>query len=183
MEPVGPDANTIVGLLADPDRRRLLAALELGAATLHDAAAAADMPLPHAARVLGKLVDGGLVDTDGKGAFTVVGGVFSRAARAALARRPSDEHAGEPSERRKVLDMFVRDGRITSMPTATAKRRILLDWLAGRFEVGRHYSEAEINVLLDGHAEDHVSLRRALVDGGFLDRDERVYWRSGGTVE
>lgn len=69
------------------------------------------------------------------------------------------------------------------MPTAPAKRRIVFDWLAGRFDVGRHYTEAEVNELLDGHVEDHVSLRRALVDEGFLDRDGREYWRSGGTVD
>ena len=109
--------------------------------------------------------------------------MFADAARAALARPPSDEHAGETPERRKVLEAFVRDGRITSMPTAPAKREILFDWLAGTFEVGRRYSEAEVNAALDGHAEDHASLRRALVDAELLCRDDnRTYWRCGGTV-
>jgi hypothetical protein len=135
--------NSIIGALADPDRRRLLAAIELG------------------------------VDAT----------VFSRAASATLSRPPSDEHAGETPARRKVLDAFVRDGRITAMPTAAGKREIVLDWLAGTFEVGRRYAEAEVNTALDGHAEDHVSLRRALVDAGMLDRDDRAYWRCGGTVD
>jgi hypothetical protein len=68
------------------------------------------------------------------------------------------------------------------MPSAPAKREIVLDWLAGTFDIGRRYTEAEVNAALDGHAEDHVSLRRALVDAGMLDRDDRTYWRSGGTV-
>jgi hypothetical protein len=69
------------------------------------------------------------------------------------------------------------------MPAAPGKREIVLDWLAGTFDVGRRYTEAEVNAALDGHAEDHVSLRRALVDAGMLDRDDGAYWRSGGTVE
>jgi len=30
---------------------------------------------------------------------------------------------------------------------------------------------------------DHAALRRYLGDGGFLAREDNVYWRSGGTVE
>jgi hypothetical protein len=177
-----PEFNVIVGALADPDRRRLLAAIELGARSLPDAARVSDLPDQRAARALARLADAGLVVSESGIGLRVDGAVFTRAARAALSRPPSDEHAGEPQARRKVLDAFVRDGRITSMPTASGKREILLDWLAGRFDVGRRYTEAEVNAALDGHAEDHVSLRRALVDAGMLDRDDGAYWRSGGTV-
>jgi hypothetical protein len=177
-----PDANVIIGALADTDRRRILAAVELGASTLEDAAKLSGLPDHRAARALGRLVDNRLVITDVDGGFRVDTAAFANAARVALARPPSDEHAGEPPERRKVLEAFVRSGRITSMPTAPAKREIVFDWLAGTFEVGRRYSEAEVNEALAGHVEDHVSLRRALVDAGLLDRDENAYWRCGGTV-
>ena len=178
-----PDARTIIGLLGDADRRLLLASLELGATSLDEAVKATGLPAHRAARALGKLTDAGLVTTDRDGAFRVLGDAFARAASAFLARPPSDEHADQPPERRKVLDAFVRDGRIMTMPTAPAKRRIVLDWLAGKFEIGVRYPEPEVNALLEGHVEDHVSLRRALVDEGLLDRDDGTYWRSGGTVE
>ena len=181
-ETEGPDANVIVGALADTDRRRLLAAVELGAATLQDAAKTSGLPDHRAAKALARLVDSGLVVSDTDGGLRVDGAVFAGAARVALSRPPSDEHAGETPERRKVLEAFVRNGRITSMPTAPAKRDILFDWLVGTFDVGRRYSEAEVNAALDGHAEDHVSLRRALVDAELLCRDDGVYWRCGGTV-
>jgi hypothetical protein len=178
-----PDIAVIVGALADPDRRRLLAAIELGCTSLPDAGRISDLPDQRAAKALARLVDAGLVVGEpGKG-LRVDGSVYTRAARAALSRPPSDEHAGEPPARRKVLDAFVRDGRIRSMPTASGKREIVLDWLAGTFDVGRRYSEAQVNAALGGHTEDHVSLRRALVDAGMLDRDDGAYWRSGGTVE
>lgn len=180
-DPTGPDARVIAGALADADRRRLFAAIELGASTLQAAGEASGLPDHRAAKALARLVDSRLVVGDDDG-LRVDGAAIARAARAALARPPSDEHAGETPERRKVLEAFVRDGIITSMPTAPAKREIVFDWLAGTFEVGRRYSEAEINAALEGHAEDHVSLRRALVDAELLCRVDRTYWRCGGTV-
>lgn len=178
----GPDANTIVGLLADGDRRRVLAAIELGAATLHEAATVSGLTDHRSSKALGKLVDAGIVTATASG-LTVDGAAIARAARAALQRPPNNEHAAEPLDTRKVLDAFVRDGRITSMPTSHAKRRMLLDWLARGFEPGRRYAESEVNAALDGHAEDPAALRRYLVDETFLDRKDGMYWRAGGTVD
>lgn len=176
------DAGTIVGLLADADRRRVFAAVELGAGTLEAAVAATGLPDFRVAKALGKLVDAGLVTASG-GPFAVDGGSIARAARQALQRPPSMEHAAEPPAVRKVLDAFVRDGRITGMPASASKRRVLLDWLARRFEPGRRYAEVDVTAMLDGHAEDAVTLRRYLIDESFLDRSEGEYWRSGGTVD
>ncbi len=178
----GPDANTIIGLLADGDRRRVVAAIELGAATLDEATTATGLPDHRVAKALGKLVDAGLVTTSANG-FVVDGDAIARAARAALQRPPRNEHAAEPADIRKVLDAFVRDGRIMSMPTSASKRRVVLDWLARAFEPGRRYAESEVNAILDGHAADPATLRRYLIDEPFLDRAGGVYWRSGGTVD
>ena len=40
-----------------------------------------------------------------------------------------------------------------------------------------------MTAMLDGHAEDAVTLRRYLIDESFLDRRDGLYWRSGGTVD
>lgn len=176
------DAGRIVGLLADADRRRVLAAIELGAGTLGAVTSTTGLPQHRAAKALGKLIDGGLVATDTDDRFAVDGAAIARAARAARARRPSDEHADEPAPIRKVLDAFVHGGRIGSLPVSRAKRRVVLDWLARRFEPGRRYREADVTAMLDGHGEDAVTLRRYLVDEAFLDRAPGTYWRSGGSV-
>lgn len=181
-----PDIRTIAGALADADRRRVFAAIELGATSLEAVTVVATMSTPDAAKALGRLIDNGLVVHGADGTLSVAGDALAAAARTALTRR-RDEHDGQPPEVKRVLDSFVRDGVITSWPTARtaagrAKQLVLLHWLAGRFDVGRRYTEAEVNELLGGHAEDHASLRRRLVDAGLLDRDAREYWRSGGTV-
>ena len=176
------DANTIIGLLADADRRRVLAAIELGAGTLDEATSASGLPDFRAAKALGRLVDAGLVTTAGR-TLAVDGDAIAGAARRALQRPPSTEHETEPAPIRKVLDAFVRDGRITGMPASPSKRVVLLDWLARRFEPGRRFPEADVTAMLDGHAEDAVTLRRYLIDQQFLERRDGIYWRAGGTVD
>jgi hypothetical protein len=180
--PAAPDAGTIVGLLADDERRRVTAAVVLGATTLQAVAEATGMTTDRASRALGRLAEAGLVaDVAGAG-LAVDGAVFQRAARVARARPASAEHAEETGERRQVLDAFVRDGQITSLPAARSKRVVLLDWVVQAFEPGVRYSEREVNELLAARHPDTAMLRRYLVDEGLLDRAGGEYWRSGGTV-
>jgi hypothetical protein len=175
------DAGTIVGLLADADRRRVVAALILGAGSPDAVAERSGLGAERANRALGRLVDGGLVVATSSG-LAVQEDAFQRAARDALARPRSAEHAGEPDERRRVLDVFVRDGAITSVPTARSKRLVVLDWLVQSFEPGTRYSEREVNEIIAARHPDTAALRRYLVDEGMLDRDAGEYWRSGGSV-
>jgi hypothetical protein len=176
------DAGALVGLLADDDRRAVVAALTLGATGLDDVARATGLTTDRAGKALSRLVDAGLVVAGEDGALVVLGAAFQRAAREALARPRSEEHAAEPDERRKVLEAFVRDGRITSLPAKGSKRRLLLDWLAQDFEPGQRYPEARVNAILERRYPDAATLRRYLVDEELLDRDAGEYWRIGGTV-
>lgn len=180
--PAGPDAGVIVGLLADDERRRVAAAVVLGATSLTAVVEATGLSPDRASRALGRLAEAGLVgDVEGVG-LTVDGAVFQQAARAARARPPSTEHADESGERRQVLEAFVRDGRITSLPASRTKRLVLLDWVVQVFEPGVRYAERDVNELLAARHGDTAMLRRHLVDEGLLDRAGGEYWRSGGTV-
>ena len=82
-----------------------------------------------------------------------------------------------------MLRAFVRDGRLSSIPTSRTKRLVVLDMLAQEFEPGRRYSEAMVNLMLGKWHADTAALRRYLVDEGFLDREAGQYWRMGGTVD
>ncbi len=176
------DAATIVGLLADDDRRLVIAALTLGATDLDAVVEATGLTVDRAGRALGRLVDGGLVVAGDEGTLVVLGAAFQRAARSALARPARDEHAGEPADRRKVLDAFVHDGQITSIPAARGKRLVVLDWVAQDFEPGMRYTERRVNTILARRHADTAMLRRYLVDEHLLDRAGGEYWRIGGTV-
>jgi hypothetical protein len=179
------DAAALVGLLADDGRRRLVAALVLGATTAHDAGQRAGLDGPRTWKALGRLLDAGLVSQQDDGTLALLSLAFQDAARAAAITRAGDDPAGDdvsPDEAR-VLRAFVRDGQLVSIPVARAKRLVVLDRLAQEFELGRHYPEADVNAILARWHPDTASLRRYLVDEGFLDRGGGEYWRSGGTVE
>ncbi|GGC97200.1 hypothetical protein GCM10011512_25270 [Tersicoccus solisilvae] len=116
-----------------------------------------------------KLTDAGLLATDPRGAVVVDGSVF----RAALAASAVPQPTG--------VDRFFREGRITAVPRRTEDRDELLGHLAIRlFGVEDVLTEAEVNRLLATVTRDVPSLRRALVDFGFLTRetDGSLYWRS-----
>ncbi len=82
----------------------------------------------------------------------------------------------------KVDRAFWDHDRLVRMPAKRAKRLLVLDRLAQRFEPGRAYLEAHVNELLVQAHPDYAMLRRSLVDEGFLDRENGWYWRVGGSV-
>jgi len=176
-------AGEVVGLLADGDRLRCVAALILGAVTVGEVATAAGVDVRRAGRALSRLVDGGLVEVDGHG-YRVLEEELRASARAAATATPvADEHGDAPPAVARVLRAFVREGRLRSIPAVRSKRLVLLDWLAQDFEPGRRYPEREVNAVLRRRHDDTASLRRALVDEGFMDRAGGRYWRTGGTVD
>ena len=176
------DAAALAGLLADADRRRVVAALVLDAADLTSVERLSGLSTAAAGKALARLVSAGLVIRGDDGTIHLVGETFALAARRAAEARPATPRHDGPPEVVRVLDAFVRDGRLTSIPTQHAKRLVVLDMLAQEFEPGRRYSEQMVNLVLGKWHADTAALRRYLVDEGFLDREDRQYWRSGGSV-
>jgi hypothetical protein len=93
---------------------------------------------------------------------------------------------GMTEDERQVLARMFAGRTLIEIPTGRAKRQVLLQRLALEFDVGRHYTEREVNDILFVFHPDWSALRRYLVDEGFLDRahvdGENRYWRSGGRV-
>lgn len=97
-----------------------------------------------------------------------------------FALEATQEAAGQGEEPvDKILSRFLDGDQLTHIPTNHTKRMMVLDWVANKFETGINYPEREINELLSRHYPDYASLRRALVDYGFMQRDKGVYWRTG----
>ena len=177
------DADALAGLLADPHRRGVVAALILGAHTLEDVRVATGLDARAAGRALTRLVGAGLVERAEDGRLALLAEAFALAARAAAPIERDDDVGDVDPDAAKVLRAFVRDGRLSGIPTSRTKRLVVLDMLAQEFEPGERYSEAMVNLRLGKWHADTAALRRYLVDEGFLDRDAGQYWRMGGTVE
>ncbi|HEY2430810.1 MAG TPA: DUF2087 domain-containing protein [Acidimicrobiales bacterium] len=182
------DPAAVVGLLAEPARLRALAALVLGARTLGEVAAAAGLGVPIAGRALDRLVGGGIVeetpgDQRAPAAYRVIEERLQATARASAAPKPEPVPGDASVSGNQVLASFFSDGRLISIPVASAKRRVVLEYLATRFEPGRVYPEQQVNFVLGQVHADYAALRRYLVDDGFLERRDGFYWRVGGTFD
>ena len=168
--------------LGNEERLRIVGHLADREANVHDLAHLLDMREPEVVHHLDKLQALGLLRRDPPG-----GNPRYRLDGEALIRmnvevfRSGAGQSREPGERSwedKVLSTFVADGRLAQIPAQHKKRLVILDWLASRFEPGVRYPEREVNGIIQRHHPDTASLRRYLVDHGFMQRDHGIYWRT-----
>jgi len=180
------EASTLLGLLADDDRLRTVAALVLGSgpATVSEVAAATGIDLRRTAKALTRLAGAGLVDQTGDS--YVLRPERFREALDSLGRSEDTAdtpHSGRGPESDRILRIFLREGRLVQIPAVHSKRLVVLDWLASMFEPGQAYAEKEVNEIIGRVHPDYAALRRYLVDDEFLHRRDGFYWRAGGTFE
>ena len=167
----------VLGRLADEQRLRVLSAVALGATTVREIAERAGLSEPETARALGQLLRAGIVSQEGSG-LQVDLGAFARAAREASPERQRPDLDDATLEQAAVLRNFVdAAGRIRELPARAAKRELVLQYVAARFESDREYAEREVNDVLLELYDDYVTLRRYLVDAGLLTRKAGVYRR------
>jgi hypothetical protein len=70
------------------------------------------------------------------------------------------------------------DGPLSGFPRKEKRKIAILRQLIRRFIPGRRYSEPEVNEILKAAWDDFVTLRRYLIEYGFMDRlpDGSKYW-------
>lgn len=78
--------------------------------------------------------------------------------------------------RNQVLRACFRGGVLVQMPKQWRKRRVVLEQFVGRFQVGRCYREQEVNEIIHALYADHCTIRRMLLDEGYMARDGHRYW-------
>src|SRR5829696_7184089 len=83
--------------------------------------------------------------------------------------RPASE------EENAVLRSFFDGPRLRQIPASRKKRAIVLRRLLERFAPDRAYHESEVNDLLREAYDDVATLRRELVDYGFMVRNRGIY--------
>ena len=177
-----PDGRALVAALATDVRLRVFAAVVLGARRPAQIAAMSGVDEPGVITALARLQRTGIVWTDSDG-FAATHVPFASAARESAPARPKPDYGTDDPSVTAVLDSFLVDGRIASMPAQRSKRRVVLEHVVLVFEPGRRFTEREVNVILASFYDDTATLRRYLVDAELLDRADGVYWRIGGWVD
>jgi hypothetical protein len=185
-------ASKLVGLLAEDDRRRVAAALILGAGDVDAVMTATGLERRSVVTALERLTGAGLAEVGADGTYLLLGEAFKLAARqpvgASGEAHPDGSVADETArpmadETQRVLADCIVEGRLVRLPRKRAKRLLVLEHLAQLFEPGEHYTERQVNAALSAFDEDVATLRRYLVDEYFLDRADGKYWRCGGAVD
>ncbi|MGE5582488.1 MAG: DUF2087 domain-containing protein [Bacillota bacterium] len=71
-----------------------------------------------------------------------------------------------------------KDGPLSNFPTKEKRRVAILKHLLARFDLRRKYTEKEVNEILKQAYDDYVTLRRSMIEYGFMERypDGSFYW-------
>ncbi|HBV96345.1 MAG: transcriptional regulator [Peptococcaceae bacterium BICA1-7] len=97
------------------------------------------------------------------------------------ARMIDDRYNITQEESGKILKKYFpegTDGHLTTLDMKEKNKLIVLREIVKRFETKKYYSEKEVNAILKSAYEDFATLRRYLIEYGFLDRkaDGSQYW-------
>lgn len=178
-----------VSLLLDPDRLAIAGALAARSMTTDELIEATGRDRRTVLTCVGDLRHVGLVTADDEGEYVLDSNALRDLAREqAEAEIPMDPAIGYgmTDDEREVLGRYFSGRTLREFPSQRSKQLVVLQRLALEFDLGRRYTEAEVNDVLLPFSRDWSLLRRNLVDEGFLDREPQVggnlYWRAGGRV-
>lgn len=85
-----------------------------------------------------------------------------------------------PEEDKQVLRGHTHNGKLTIFPVKDKKWQVILRWIAEQFELDRRYTEKEVNTIIKEVNPDYATLRRSLIEFGFMRRERGGgdYWRT-----
>lgn len=183
--------------LADDSRLTLLRILEKGETPVGELAVKLDLSEPTVSHHLAKLRESGLVTLRMAGNqrfYRVNETGLERFKRLVMEieKTPQAPEQTEPDHAwisalgwsaadQQVLRDYTEGQKLVRLPSKRGKTQVILRWLATLFESQRMYTEKEVNEIIKSvYAEDFVSLRRDLIDMGYLRREMGggKYWRT-----
>lgn len=78
-------------------------------------------------------------------------------------------------ERVKTIQTFFKNGKLVSLPAKRKKRLYVLEKIWLSFSPNRVYNESEVNEIIRGYYDDFCTIRRELIDNGFMIRSGGKY--------
>jgi ArsR family transcriptional regulator, arsenate/arsenite/antimonite-responsive transcriptional repressor len=185
-----PELLVALKALSDASRLRIVGLLaggrRLSVEELADALSLAPGTVVHHLR---RLRDAGLVTAHPRPPYVEhelrldrlasIGGELDRIGRAAEeagAQLPGPDGEAMPAYEAKVLRAFLVDGRLVRIPAQHKKRQVILRFLARTdFRPDEEVPEREVNMRLALRHPDVASLRRYLVESGYMERGGGIY--------
>ena len=161
--------------LSDPVRLRVLGLLAESPLAGHELAKRLSLTPPTISHHMRRLAAAGLIDVT-PDAQSRIYSLRLEAIRAfSQAVDDGTAHQGGSQDDDAVIRAFFDGPRLRQIPASRKKRVIVLRRLLERFKPDRTYPEQEVNDLLREAHDDVATLRRELVDYGFMVRNRGIY--------
>lgn len=167
--------------LSDPARLRILGAIAEQTRSGSELSEMLNLSPPTISHHIAKLAAAGLIATTPdaqRRLYSLNTDTLRTLARSSV--RPdstAQESAANDAdrERSKTIRDFFKDGTLKQIPAQRRKRVFVLQHLMERFAPRTDYSEKTVNEMLKSAHPDFATLRRELVDYGFMTRENGVY--------
>jgi biotin operon repressor len=177
---------TFFKALADKNRLKIVGLLAEKAYSVEELASLLNLKPPTISHHLAKLVEAGLVSSRTESYYSVY--QLNQSALEAKARHLFSEQGlstlisdvdADDYDKKVIKDYTRKDGSLKTLPAQQKKLEAILRYVVRAFEVGKRYSEKQVNELLARYHEDTATLRRELVGSGLMRREGGGgdYWR------
>ena len=172
---------SFVKAMASADRLRIVGLLSQGSRRAAEIAEVLGMHPSDVMRHLEQLTDSSVV-CEADGVYDLNEKAIQSLARGQFeGKRPVYVPEEDRQEDvRKVLKAYLNaDGTIRQLPQEGKKMLIILHFILDAFSFDANYTEKEVNTILRRFHTDTATLRRNLIDYGFMAResDGTRYWR------
>jgi biotin operon repressor len=172
--------------LSDINRLKIVGLLAQKAYSVEELAAMLDLRPSTVSHHLSRLSEAGLVSAQAESYYNMYQletGVLEEKARRLLATERLPEIVADVDldayDRQVLANYTLPDGRLRQIPSQQKKLEAVLRYIIRDFKPGLHYTEKQVNEIIDRYHEDTAGLRRDLIDHKMLARDARGtdYWR------
>lgn len=176
------DAIKLMKALSDKSRLEVLDRLKVGPSYVEELAATLDLAPSTVSFHLKKLEEVGLVEGQKEQYYTMYH-LKTEALRKSLGELLNISgttdvfKARENGYRQNIIDNFMVNGKLKTIPVQRKKKRVILEEIARSFDVDRTYPEKEVNLIIADFHDDFCTIRRELIMEGLLKRDNGLYWK------
>jgi len=186
MSNANTELVTFFKALADPNRLKIVGLLADKSYSGEELAALLQLKPSTVSHHLAKLSEAGLVQSRAESYYTVYQldkKVLEERSRSIFSQDELSSVASEVDadayDNKVVKDFTKRDGSLKTIPAQQKKLEAVLRHIVKAFEVGKRYSEKQVNEILSGYHEDTATLRRELIGFGLMGREGGggEYWR------
>lgn len=174
---------TLFKVLSDPSRLRIIASLNQEPMYVERLAKRLDLHTSTVSFHLKKLEQAGLV-TRTKEQYYVMYHLQKEPLNMHLMKRITEigsynqtEEEREEIYKQKIIQTFIRNGTLQSIPVQRKKRLVILEEIAKSFDLDKEYPEKEVNNIISEYHEDFCTIRREFIMNKLFIRDNGIYKR------